>query len=157
EGTAMVAVRNPAPGGGTSTSLTFAVNPPPSTNLTVLDLPGADLVWNPSQQRLYVAVPSGTGANAGSITVVNPIAGAIVGTQQLSSAASGLAISDDSRYLYAVTNTGSMIQRLTLPALTPDIQWSLGTDSFSGSANLAGDIKVQPGAPHTLAVSFGQY
>jgi hypothetical protein len=157
EGTAMVAVRNPAPGGGTSTSLTFTINPPPNTNLSVLDFPGADLVWNPSQQRLYVAAPSGAGANPGGITVVNPITGAIVGTQQLSSAASGLAMSDDSRYLYAVTNTGSMIQRLTLPALTPDIQWSLGTDPSSSAANLAGDIKVQPGAPHTLAVSFGQY
>ncbi len=50
-----------------------------------------------------------------------------------------------------------MIQRFILPTISPDIQWSLGTDPMSGSANLAGDIKVEPGAAHTLAVSFGQY
>jgi hypothetical protein len=155
-GAASVAVQNPAPGGGTSGSLNFTINAP-GTSLTVTDIEGTDLAWNPGQQKLYVAVPAAASANASTITVVDPIAGSIVGTQQLTSAASGLAISDDSQYLYAVTGGGSTIQRLTLPAIAPDIQWSLGTDPTSGAANLAGDIKVQPGTPHTLAVSMGQY
>jgi hypothetical protein len=153
-GTASVAVQSPTPGGGTSGNLTFTINPP-GTNLTILDLEGNDLAWNPSQQKLYVAVPGAANTNASTITVVDPIPGSIIGSQQLSSAASGLAISDDSKYLYAVTNAGSTIQRFTLPAITPDIQWSLGTTS--GQANLAGDIKVRPGASHTLAVSLGQF
>lgn len=156
-GTASVAVQNPAPGGGTSGSLPFSITSV-ATNLNILNLEGTDLVWNPSQQVLYVAVPSAASVNAGTITVVDPVAGSIVGAQQLSSASSGLAISDDSQYLYAVISGGSAIQRFTLPALTPDIQWSLGTASTSGAPpNLAGDIKVQPGAPHTLAVSLGEY
>lgn len=155
-GTASVAVQNPPPGGGTSGGLDFAINPP-ATNLNVIDVEGSDLAWNPSQQELYVAVPSSASANAGTVTVVNPISGSIVGTQQLSSAASGLAISDDNQYLYAVTNGASQIQRFILPAMTLDIQWSLGTDPTSGNPNLAGDIKVEPGADHTLAVSFGEY
>jgi hypothetical protein len=137
-----------------STTLTVTAAP---ANLSVLNLEGSDLIWNPSQQKLYVAVPSAASTNGGTITVVDPIAGSIGGAQQLSSAPSGLAISDDSQYLYAVISGGSTIQRLTLPALTPDIQWSLGTDPSSGNANLAGDIKVQPGAAHTLAVSLGEY
>ena len=155
-GSASVAIHNPAPGGGTSSSVTFTINAP-ATNLTVLDLEGSDLTWNPSQQKLYVAVPSGASVNPGTVTVVDPIAGSIASAQPLASAPSGLAISDDSQYLYAVISGGSEVQRLILPALTPDIQWSLGTDSTSGNANLAGDIKVQPGVPHTLAVSLGQF
>ena len=155
-GTASVAVENPPPGGGTSASLTFTINPP-GTNLTILDIEGSDLGWNPSQQKLYVAVPAAASANANTITVADPIGGSIAGAQQLSSAASGLAISEDNQYLYAVTSGGTTIQRFNLPALTPDIQWPLGTDPTSGKANLAGDIKVQPGASHTLAVSMGPY
>jgi hypothetical protein len=155
-GSASVAVQNPTPGGGASGSLIFKINPL-AANLTVLNLSGSDLSWNPSQQKLYVAVQSSASVNPGTVTVVDPVAGSIVSAQQLSSAPFGLAISNDSQYLYAVINGGASIQRLILPALTPDIQWSLGADPTSGSANLAGDIKVQPGAPHTLAVSLGQY
>jgi len=128
-----------------------------ATNLILLDVEGTDVTWNPSQRKLYVAVPSGANAHGNTITVVDPIAGTVVGEQLLSSAASGLAISSNSKYLYAVTSGASLIQRFLLPSLTPDIHWSLGTDPFSGNPNLAGDIKVQPGAPHTLAVSFGEF
>jgi len=140
--------------GSTTLTVTAAAAP---TNLTVLNLEGSDLIWNPSQQKLYVAVPSAASVNAGTITVVDPIAGSIISAQQLSSAPSGLAVSDDSQYLYAVISGASAIQRLTLPALTPDIEWSLGKDPIFGGTALAGDIKVQPGAPHTLAVSMGEY
>jgi hypothetical protein len=155
-GTVMVAVQTPAPGGGASSALTFSINQA-STNLTILNIEGTDLAWNPSQQKLYVAVPSGASTNGGTVTIVDPIAGSILSAQKLSSAPSGLSVSDDSEYLYAVISGGSTIQRLSLPALTPDIQWSLGTDASSGNPNLAGDIKVQPGASQTLAVSFGEY
>ncbi len=140
--------------GSTTLTVTAAAAP---ANLSVLNLEGSDLIWNPSQQKLYVAVPSAASVNGGTVTVVDPIAGSIIGAQQLSSAPSGLAISDDSQYLYAVVSGGSAIQRLILPALTPDIQWSLGKDPIFGGTALAGDIKVQPGAPHTLAVSLGEY
>jgi hypothetical protein len=155
-GTASVTVQNPSPGGGASTPISFSVNSP-STTLTILDLPGSDIVWNPSQQKLYVAVPNSASSSANTVTVVDPIAGLIVSSQLLNSAPSGLAISDDSQFLYAVVSSGSTIQRFSLPALAPDIQWSLGTDAMFAFQNLAGDIKVQPGAAHTLAVSFGQY
>lgn len=153
--TATVTVQTPPPGGGTSGNLTFTVSS--GSNLTVLDIEGSDLAWNASQQKLYVAVPASATADAGTITVVDPVAGSIGTSLTLSSAPSGLAISDDDQYLYAVINGAATIERLNLPTLTPDIQWSLGTDSSSGQPNLAGDIKVQPGASHTLAVSFGQY
>ncbi|MGD0890184.1 MAG: hypothetical protein ABR923_01530 [Terracidiphilus sp.] len=154
--TANITVVNPAPGGGSSANASFTVSSP-STYLTVLDIAGSDLTWDPSQKKIYVAVPSGATTNPGTITVVDPVAGTIGNTQTPSSAPTGLAISDDSAYLYAVIDGGATIQRFALPGLTPDIQWTLGTDPSSSSANLAGDIKVEPGASHTLAVSYGQY
>ena len=154
--TANVTVENPAPGGGTSSAIAFTINSM-KTMLNVLDLGGSDLAWNPSQQKIYVAVPQTATSNPSTITIVDPIAGAISGSQTLNSAPSGLAISDDNQYLYAVTAGANSIQRVILPALTPDINWSLGTDSGTGNPYVAGDIKVQPGAPHTLAVSFGDF
>lgn len=50
--TASVTVVSPAPGGGTSASLTFAANPP-STYVDLLDVEGCDLAWNPIQKQLY--------------------------------------------------------------------------------------------------------
>jgi hypothetical protein len=155
-GTAAITVQNPAPGGGASGSLTFSINPP-VTSLNVLDVEGNDLAWNASQGKLYVAVPSSASTNPGAVTVVDPIAGTVVNSQQLASAPTGFAISDDDQYLYAVIDGGATIDRLVLPALTLDIGWSLGTDSLSGQPNLAGNIQVQPGAAHTLAASFGEY
>ena len=50
--TASVTAVSPAPGGGTSAGLTFAVNPP-STYVDLLDVEGSDLAWNPIQKQLY--------------------------------------------------------------------------------------------------------
>jgi hypothetical protein len=155
-GTARVTVQNPAPDGGISGSVSFTINAA-AAYLNVLDVGGVDLAWNPSQQKLYVAVPSTANVDASTITMVDPIAGSVGDSQQLVSGPYGLAISDDSQYLYAVISGGTTIQRLALPALTPDFLWSLGTDPTSGNPNLAGDIEVQPGAAHTLAVSLGEY
>jgi hypothetical protein len=157
EGAAYVAVQNPAPGGGTSGTLTFTIKSAVATYLNVLNVEGTDLAWDPSQKKLYVAVPSTATANPNTVTIVDPIAGSIISSQPLTSEPYGLAISDDDQYLYAVINGGAAIQRLILPSLAPDIQFSLGTDLFSGNPNLAGDIKVQPDSPHTLAVSFGEF
>src|SRR5438093_6495701 len=66
-------------------------------------------------------------------------------------------ISDYYQYRYSIARGVTTIQRFILTTITADIKWSLGKDPTSGSANLAGDIKVQPGAPHTLAVSMGQF
>ena len=155
-GTASVAVQNPAPGGGTSNSLSFTINPP-TTLLNILNIQGTDLVWDASREEIYVAVPSESSANPGTVTVVDPVAGSITSSKSLSSAPSGFAISDDGQYLYAVINGGATIERMTLPGAATDIQWTLGKDPMSVAQFLAGDIKVQPGSPHTLAVSFGQY
>src|SRR5215469_3317976 len=100
-GTVSVAVQNPAPGGGTSNTLSFTINPP-TTSLNVLNIQGSDLVWDANRKKIYVAVSSESGTNPGTVSVVDPVAGSITNSQSLSSAPTGLAISDDGQYLYTV-------------------------------------------------------
>ena len=61
---------------------------------------------------------------------------------------------DDSQFLYVGMNGSNSVQRFILPSLTPDINFSVGTDPYSGPY-VALDIEVTPGAPHTTAISRG--
>ncbi|HEX4004891.1 MAG TPA: IPT/TIG domain-containing protein [Acidobacteriaceae bacterium] len=153
-GTASVAVVNPAPGGGTSNSVTFGINLMGAT-LDVLSVDGNDLAWDAVHGKLYVAVPSTASANASTITVVDPVAGTVGSSVSLSSAATKLAVSDDDSYLYAAISSGETIQRLALPGLAKDLHWSLGTDPSSSKPDAVTDMAVEPGAAHTLAITFG--
>jgi hypothetical protein len=138
-------VQNPAPGGGPSGALTFTIQPVAAT-LSVVDLEGNDIVWDSKAAKLYVSVPAKATSNPNTITVVDPVSATIGSSHALSSEPSVLAISDDNQFLYAGVSAGSAVQRFTLPALTSDVQISLG-------GNTLHDMKAQPGAPHTLAVA----
>ncbi len=155
-GTASVTVQDPAPGGGRSDALPFTISMAANL-LNIVSLEGNDLAWDASRQKLYVAVPASASTNANTITVVDPIAGTVGSATNLTSEPYGFAISDDGSELYAAVNGGATIQRFALPAVTPDIEWTLGKDSFSSTQYITGDMKVQPGAPATLAVSYGDY
>src|SRR5436305_5753744 len=78
-GSGNVTVKSPTPGGGTSNTLVFTISSV-STNLSVVDLEGEDIAWNPGQQKLYIAVPSSSSRNPGTITIVDPTTASIVGT-----------------------------------------------------------------------------
>jgi hypothetical protein len=108
-GTFSVTVQTPAPGGGTTTGLPFTVQSI-ATNLTVLNMQGSDLAWDPSQKKIYVAVPTGAANDAGEIAIVDPIAGTSTSAVALTSETpSGFAIADDASYLYAVVDGGESI------------------------------------------------
>jgi hypothetical protein len=148
-GNASVSVQNPAPGGGVSAAVTFAINIagtnlPATTNLTVLNLAGNDLAWDPSRQKIYVSVPGDSASNANTIAVVDPIAGSVVSAQSISSTPYGLSLSDDNQLLYTAIDGGSTIQRLLLPALTPDIQWSLAPIRSATSPTTPAAFKCNP-------------
>jgi hypothetical protein len=140
---------NSGPGGGTSNIAQFQIlYQPTSVNQTT-----NDMVWDPLNLVFYVSVPSSASTNANSICILNPTTYAI--TRCIGgSEPNVLAISDDSQFLYVGMDGTNTVQRYILPALTPDIDFSVGTDPYDGPY-FALDIQVAPGASHTIAVSRG--
>lgn len=144
-----LSVANPSPG-TISPTTTFDVTYP--VNITVLDLPANDLVWDPFAQLIYASLPSSFGTSGNSIAAINPSTGVVTGYHFAGSEPTKLALDATSKYLYVGLNGVGSIQRLDLPAFTPDIQISLGTTT--SGPNLAGAIAVSPANAQTLAVAL---
>jgi len=147
-GIVQLSVTNPSPG---TISQAAAFNVTYPVNLTVLDLPANDLVWDPFAQLIYASLPSSYGANGNTIATINPATGAVTGYYFAGSEPTKLAIDSTSKYLYVSLNGVGSIQRLDLPAFTQDIQISLG--STTNGPVLADAIAVSPTNSQTLAVA----
>ena len=119
----------------------------------VLNQGSRDLVYDGSQQLIYTSVPSIASTNANTISVLNLATVAITSSQPVGKDPDILAISDDGQFLYAGIDGASAIQRFSLPGLAKDISYSLGADPFFGPF-FAEDLRVAPGAPHTVAVTL---
>ncbi|HEY3706015.1 MAG TPA: IPT/TIG domain-containing protein, partial [Terracidiphilus sp.] len=154
-GTAKVTVVNPAPGGGTSNSASFAIAVPP-TRLVSMNLMASDIVWDAAHGKIYAAVP-GTETNGNSIVAVDPVKQSAGSPQPAGTNPLPLAISADDSLLYAGLADGS-IKRFSLPGLTPDASFTvtLPTDPTVGQQVAIG-LAVAPGAPHTFAAILGNY
>jgi hypothetical protein len=143
-------------GGGTTTVGTPAGNYPAGKfNEQLISVPGNDLAWDKSRQFFYVAVPSSASTLPDTIAEVDPTTGQVIASHPTADEPRVLALSDDGQYLYASewsAESAGTIERFTLPDLSLNISYSLGTDSFLGPLE-GWDIAVAPGAPHTLAVS----
>jgi len=153
-GVAEVVVINPGPGGGSSTPLPFGINGFSYTPLVVSQLAN-DMVWDPVNQVIYLSVPSLASANGNTIAVLNPTSGIIQSTQFAGSEPDVLSVSNDSQFLYAGIDGSSSVQRFTLPSLSPDINYLLGAGRYPFGPYFAQDLQVEPGLPHTTAVSRG--
>ena len=108
-----------------------------------------DLVWDPVRQVFYAGANVTSATFPNSIVTIDPLEGQVIASQAVSPAPDVLAISDDGSYLYGASENGT-VQRYTLPSLTLDISWSLGTWRFL--TNYAEAISTVPGAPHALTV-----
>jgi hypothetical protein len=150
-GYAQITVSNAGPGGGTSNAAPFQILYQP----TIVNQVTNDLVWDPLNHVLYISIPGSASAHANQICILNPASGAIVNCQAAGSEPDVMAISSDSQFLYVGEDGTGTVQRFILPALTPDISYSLGNDQELGTPYYALDLQVAPGAPHTTAVSKG--
>jgi len=150
-GTATVTVMNPAPGGGTSTGLSFTIA---NFIATQVNQAAQDIVFDAVNNVIYLSVPGTAAANGNTISVLNPTTAAITSSVPAGSNPDVLAISDNSQYLYAGIDGSSSVQRFTLPAVTKDISYPLGSNSSFGPY-IALDLQVAPGAPQTTVVSLG--
>jgi hypothetical protein len=152
-GVAAIVVLNPAPGGGFSTPLPFAINYQPM----IVNQLANDMVWDATNKVIYLSVPSLASSNGNTIATLNPATGSIQSTQFAGSEPDVLALSDDNQVLYAGVDGSSSVQRFTLPSLLPDIKYSLGAGPYPQGPYFGVDLQVAPGLPHTTAVSRGAF
>jgi hypothetical protein len=154
-GAVSVTMVTPPPGGGTSNTLTFTVNPLPS-GYPHVEIPQLvnDLVWDAKSQLLYLSVPSTAASCGNTVAVVNPDAGLVVACPFVGSEPNALAVSDDGEFLYVGIDGASSMKRLTLPALGASLEYSLGGNSNGVFTAL--DVEVAPGMPHAVAITLAE-
>ncbi len=127
------------------------------TSLTInndqtVSLATNDIIYDPTRGKIYASVPGRAGSLGNTIASIDPISGATVTSVYVGSEPGKLALSGDGQFLYVALNGVAAVRRVTLDTMTPDIQFSLGSDSFFGP-RYAEDLVVLPGYPHSVAVS----
>lgn len=137
------------PGGVVSNAAEFQILYQP----TAVNQSANDMVWDPLNQVFYISIPSSAPTNANQVCILDPVASAVTNCQA-GSEPNILAISDNSQFLYVGMDGSNSVQRYVLPNLSPDINFTLGTDAYDGPY-LALDIEVAPATPHTVAISRG--
>jgi hypothetical protein len=138
-----VTVVNPAPGGGSSNAMAL-------TAFLVVNVIPQNMVYDPYRRVFYVSVASTDPNSPNTVITVDPVSGT---TAQLAAVGGGpLALSDDGEYLYV--GAGTLIERVNLYTSQIDLTFSLGASSIFGPYLASSDIKVLPGAPHSVAVAL---
>jgi hypothetical protein len=145
-----VRVRNPGPGGGTSSPLLFTVGTPSRTDsatpIATLSLTTSYLVSDAGSGIIYAAATD-------SIVAINGSTGAVAFAIPVSGQARRLAISDDGAYLYAAFDRPPVIRRIRLATRAVDLAFGIGTDSLFGDTLQASDVRVVPAAPRSVVVA----
>jgi hypothetical protein len=142
--------------GGTTAPFTFLVGNTGGSNFALISITQAakDLVYDPVNQVLYLSVTGTAATHPNTICILDPTTATVSSAQPAGSNPNVLAISDDSKFLYAGIDGSASVQRFTLPGLVTDINYPLPADSFGGGPFFALDLQVAPGAPHTTAVTL---
>jgi len=131
---------------GTS-SMAFA-----QLQVNTLNLTTNDLVYDSVTNKIYASIPSANGSNGNSIGVINPNTYLLENTIFIGSEPTILAISDNGQYIYSGFSGSSTVRRFDVASQTAGLQFSLGSDSSTGSF-YAEDIEVMPSQPTTIAIS----
>lgn len=153
-GVASITVANPVASGGVGAPASFMIGSSGGAGFAtaIINTPANDLVYDQAHQAIYLSV-SNSVATGNSISVLDLASLSITGEQFAGSNPDVLAISDDDQFLYSGVDGTAAVQRFTLPSVTPDINYSLGSNFFGPFFAL--DLQVAPGSPHTSAVSLG--
>jgi trimeric autotransporter adhesin len=138
-----VKVVNPAPGGGTSGSITL---------YSYLSLQARDMVYDPFTRLIYASVSGAAGAIGNTITEIDPVTGTIGRSFYIGSEPGKLAITNDGKLIYASLDGAAAVRVFDIPSRTPGLQFTLGSDSFFGPF-YAEDIAILPGNNRAVAVS----
>jgi YVTN family beta-propeller protein len=107
------------------------------------------LVYDPTGQKLYVAVRGSPGA----VVPIDPSTGTVGTSITVGIDPAKLALSAGGEYLYVALNGEALVQRVNIATQAVDLSFGLGSDSFFGQF-FAEDIAVIPGSPQSIAVSL---
>lgn len=129
-------------------------NPPVwAIDIKRLSLATNDLLYVPSDGKLYAAVPSAVGPGGNSIAVINPDSATVEHTVFVGSEPTTLALADDGRTLYVSLYGAAAVRAFDIPSRTPGTLFSLGTDPNFGTL-YPGDMIVVPGTTDSLIVDL---
>lgn len=136
-------------------NLTSNLIPITVSDVRVISLSTNDLAYDSISGRLYASTPG----PQGRILTIDPVTGSTGPSVAVGSDPNKLAISEDGLYLYVSMDDSSAIRRLSLPALTTDLNFSLGALSPSNPQEyICGkDIKVIPGRSQDVVVARARH
>ena len=125
-----------------------------SSTLIVTTAVANDIAWDSVSQRIYFSVPTITNsADTDTVGSLDPVTGKVIASVTVGGNPHPIAVSATGKYVYVGLKNDGTVQRLILPALTPDIKISLG-NSPSNGPYFADNIQAAPnGADSTIAVS----
>jgi hypothetical protein len=150
-GWAAITVKNPAPGGGTSTAL-------PLTVFSTLDLGANRIVYDPYTRKLMATVGAGSPSTAAnSIVAITPettSTGAPVATGRTPTR---LALTDDGEVLYALLPSSTSAGILRFNMRTQAIDFAINGLQTDGYEMGLRDVAALPGSHDTVAVDMGDH
>jgi hypothetical protein len=156
---ASITVSNTASPFPSSNPLPFSVNsvPPSGNQISVYSAGGDDLVWDPSAEKIYVAMPGIQGDSGDVIATVDAVAGSVGYSAFLGSDPARLSLTDNSQYLYVALYGQNAIQQLNVPSFSINSSWNLGGAGTFLGPYFALDLQAAPGAPQTTSVVLANF
>ena len=146
--TVSIQVQNPSPGGGTSGSQPFTIYSG-ATRVVGVPLGANDIAWDPAHGLIYASVPAASGS-VGSLVAFNPITAATSSPVAAGSNPNQLTVTSDGSELWVGEDGTGSVQRFALPALTPNLQFTLPTSGAQIRTALS--LRAAPGSADTVAV-----
>ena len=148
-GWAAISISNPAPGGGTSSTLPLSV-------YSVLNLGANHIVYDPYSRKIMASIgPGNSTVPANSLVAVTPETGAVGGTSPFGSTPTTMALSSDGQILYTLLPSTGSVARFNMLTGQPD--FTVGNLQAAGYNVGLRDIAVQPGSENTIALDEGEY
>jgi uncharacterized repeat protein (TIGR01451 family) len=104
------------------------------------------LAYDPVRRRLFAALTPVGSTNR--LAWFDPESGAMLGTMPIGINATRLVVTDDGQFMYLSSSTTGLVQRVHLPSLTVDLNFT------PPSATIIRATSVIPGNPHALAAAY---
>ena len=144
-GNANITVTTPAPGGGTTSPLTYTA---------YVSIPNNDIVYNPADGLIYASVPSSTPGGIGnSVVGIDPATGNTIRTIWVGSNPNRLALSTDGTQLFVGLDGAGAVAQINLTTGKPVSQFTVsGGPSADNPIYTATYLASVPAQPNSVAV-----